>query len=144
MLLNRSTAAKSLSTGSSPDLRCKSARERVADIRRSQRERGSRLFHARCGRGAIHGGAQAVDEGISASSRSYHAAGATGSGLLEDATLRTLQAAYIAGIRAFAVHARDDEARAFYENFGFVPSPSERFHLFLLTKDVASALRKQP
>jgi len=29
---------------------------------------------------------------------------------------RTLQAADIAGIRAFAVHAKDDGARAFYEH----------------------------
>src|SRR5687767_10059280 len=35
-----------------------------------------------------------------------------GSGLLKDAMLRTLQAADIAGIRAFAVHAKDEEARA--------------------------------
>jgi GNAT superfamily N-acetyltransferase len=43
-----------------------------------------------------------------------------GSGLLKDAMLRTLQAADIAGIRAIAVHAKDDDARAFYERFGFV------------------------
>jgi predicted N-acetyltransferase YhbS len=36
-----------------------------------------------------------------------------GSGLLKDAMMRTLQAADIAGIRAFAVHAKDDEAKAF-------------------------------
>jgi predicted N-acetyltransferase YhbS len=37
-----------------------------------------------------------------------------GAGLLRDALLRTLQAADIAGIRAFVVHAKDNEARAFY------------------------------
>jgi hypothetical protein len=31
--------------------------------------------------------------------------------MLKDAMQRTLQAADIAGIRAFAVHAKDDEAR---------------------------------
>jgi GNAT superfamily N-acetyltransferase len=35
------------------------------------------------------------------------------SGLLEDAMLRTLQAAEIAGIRAFGVHAKDDAAKGF-------------------------------
>src|SRR6266508_4434677 len=45
-----------------------------------------------------------------------------GSGLLKDAMLRTLQAADLAGIRAIAVHAKDD-ARAFYERFGFVAAP---------------------
>lgn len=58
-----------------------------------------------------------------------------GSGLLKDAILRTLQAAEIAGIRALAAHAKDDDARAFYERFDFVPSPSDRYHLFLLLKE---------
>jgi GNAT superfamily N-acetyltransferase len=63
-----------------------------------------------------------------------------GSGLLKDAMLRTLQAADIAGIRAFAVHAKDDEAKAFYERFDFVASPSDPYHLFRLLKDIRAAL----
>jgi GNAT superfamily N-acetyltransferase len=59
-----------------------------------------------------------------------------GSGLLKDAMLRTLRAADIAGIRAFAVHAKDDAARAFYERFDFVASPSDPYHLFRLLKDI--------
>lgn len=59
-----------------------------------------------------------------------------GAGLLKDAMQRTLQAADIAGIRAFAVHAKDDEARAFYEHFGFSPLPSDPCHLFRLLKDI--------
>jgi GNAT superfamily N-acetyltransferase len=59
-----------------------------------------------------------------------------GAGLLKDAMQRTMQAADIAGIRAFAVHAKDDEARAFYEHFGFSPSPSDPYHLFRLLKDI--------
>jgi GNAT superfamily N-acetyltransferase len=59
-----------------------------------------------------------------------------GSGLLKDAIARTLQAADIAGIRAFAVHAKDDEARAFYEHFAFSPLPSDPYHLFRLLKDI--------
>jgi GNAT superfamily N-acetyltransferase len=64
-----------------------------------------------------------------------------GQGLLKDAMLRTLQAADIAGIRAFAVHAKDDNARAFYEHFDFVPSPTDPFHLFRLLKDIRSLLK---
>ena len=64
-----------------------------------------------------------------------------GSGLLKDAMLRTLQAADIAGIRAFAVHAKDDEARSFYQHFDFVPSPSDPYHLFRLLKDIWAALK---
>ena len=50
--------------------------------------------------------------------------------------LRTLQAAEIAGIRALAVHAKDEEARRFYEHFDFIPSPSDSMHFFVLLKDV--------
>lgn len=63
-----------------------------------------------------------------------------GSGLLKDAMLRTLQAADIAGIRAFAVHAKDDQARAFYERFDLIPSPADPYHLFILLKDLRAAL----
>ncbi len=64
-----------------------------------------------------------------------------GAGLLKDAMLRTLQAAEIAGIRAFAVHAKDDEAKAFYEHFDFESSPSDSYHLFRLLKDIRGLLK---
>jgi GNAT superfamily N-acetyltransferase len=64
-----------------------------------------------------------------------------GSGLLKDAMQRTLQAADIAGIRAFAVHAKDDEAKSFYEHFGFTPLPSDAYHLFRLLKDLRAGLK---
>lgn len=59
-----------------------------------------------------------------------------GKALLRDAMQRTLRAADIAGIRALAVHAKDAEARAFYQKFDFVPSPTDPMHLFILLKDV--------
>lgn len=59
-----------------------------------------------------------------------------GSGLLKDAMLRTIRAADIAGIRAMAVHAKDDDARAFYERYGFVAAPTDAYRLFVLLKDV--------
>ena len=59
-----------------------------------------------------------------------------GSGPLKDAMLRTLRAADIAGIRAMAVHAKDDDARAFYERYGFVAAPTDPYHVFVLLKDV--------
>jgi GNAT superfamily N-acetyltransferase len=59
-----------------------------------------------------------------------------GAALLKDATLRTLQAADIAGIRALVVHAKDDVAKKFYERFDFLPSPSDPLHLFMLLKDI--------
>jgi GNAT superfamily N-acetyltransferase len=63
-----------------------------------------------------------------------------GKGLLKDAMLRTLAAADIAGIRAFAVHAKNDKARAFYSYFDFIPSPTDPLHLFVLVKDLRTAL----
>lgn len=63
-----------------------------------------------------------------------------GAALLKDATLRTLQAADIAGIRALVVHAQDEEARTFYERFDFLPSPSDPLHLFILLKDLRKLL----
>ncbi len=59
-----------------------------------------------------------------------------GAGLLLDALIRTLQAADIGGIRALAVHAKDDNAVSFYQHFGFMPSPTDKRHLFLLIKDI--------
>jgi predicted N-acetyltransferase YhbS len=59
-----------------------------------------------------------------------------GAGLLRDAILRTLQAADIAGIRAFVVHAKDDTAARFYRHFGFADSPSDPLHLYVLIKDL--------
>jgi GNAT superfamily N-acetyltransferase len=59
-----------------------------------------------------------------------------GKALLKDAIQRTLQAADIAGIRAFAVHAKDEAARCFYEHFDFVASPTDPMHLFILLKDL--------
>ncbi len=66
-----------------------------------------------------------------------------GKALLKDAMLRTLQAADIAGVRALAVHAKDDEARRFYEHFDFVPSPSDPMHLFVLLKDVRRIIGRE-
>jgi GNAT superfamily N-acetyltransferase len=73
--------------------------------------------------------------------RRWHGQG-VGKALLRDAMQRTLQAADIAGIRAFAVHAKDEEARNFYQKFDFVPSPTDPMHLFVLLKDVRRIVRK--
>lgn len=63
-----------------------------------------------------------------------------GPALLKNALQRTLQAADIAGIRAITVHAKDDEARGFYEHFDFIPSPTDSMHFMLLLKDVKALL----
>ena len=65
-----------------------------------------------------------------------------GAGLLLDSLGRILQAADIVGARALAVHAKDDSAAAFYRHFGFIPSPTDKRHLFLLIKDIRAAAGK--
>jgi GNAT superfamily N-acetyltransferase len=59
-----------------------------------------------------------------------------GAGLLRSAILRTLAAADIAGVRALAVHAKNERARAFYRRFDFTESPTDPLHLFALIKDL--------
>jgi predicted N-acetyltransferase YhbS len=63
-----------------------------------------------------------------------------GSGFLKDALLRAAAAADLIGGRAVMVHARDEKAAAFYQRFGFEPSPTEPFRLFLLMKDIKASL----
>jgi GNAT superfamily N-acetyltransferase len=67
-----------------------------------------------------------------------------GSGLLLDALERTLRVADVIGVRALAVHAKDDRAVAFYRHFGFTPSPSDARHLFMIIKDIRLAADQKP
>jgi GNAT superfamily N-acetyltransferase len=62
-----------------------------------------------------------------------------GAGLLLDALGRTLQVADVIEVRALAVHAKDERAAAFYRHFGFMPSPTDARHLFMITKDIRLA-----
>ena len=57
-----------------------------------------------------------------------------GTALLQDAVLRTLQAARIVGVRGLLVHAISDATRLFYERHGFVPSPGNPMSLILSLK----------
>jgi GNAT superfamily N-acetyltransferase len=59
-----------------------------------------------------------------------------GRALLRDAVLRTMQVADIAGIRALAVHAKDEQAQRYYEQFDFEASLSDPLHLLVLLKDI--------
>jgi hypothetical protein len=38
------------------------------------------------------------------------------------------------------MESKDDEARAFYERFDFIASPSDPMHLFVLLKDVRALI----
>ncbi len=67
-----------------------------------------------------------------------------GKGLLKDALLRVVRAAELIGCRALLVHAKDSTAKAFYEKFGFIPSPTHQLHLYLLIKDILANLAQSP
>jgi GNAT superfamily N-acetyltransferase len=63
-----------------------------------------------------------------------------GGDLLADAVKRTLQAAAIVGIRALVVHALSEEAKRFYEQFGFQPSPTDPMDLMITLNDAHANL----
>ena len=63
-----------------------------------------------------------------------------GTGLLKDALKRFLQSQAIIGSRALVVQAKDDRASAFYQHFGFISSPIDSCHLYLLTKDISASM----
>jgi GNAT superfamily N-acetyltransferase len=67
-----------------------------------------------------------------------------GAGLLLDALGRALQVADVIGVRALAVHAKDERAVAFYRHFGFTPSPTDARHLFMIVKDIRIAAGQKP
>jgi hypothetical protein len=56
--------------------------------------------------------------------------------------LRTATAADTIGARALLVHAKDDNAKGFYEHFTFEPSPSDPYHLLLIMKDLLRLVGK--
>lgn len=64
-----------------------------------------------------------------------------GKALLKDALIRIEAAADTVGVRAVLVHAIDQNARRFYEHFGFERSPVDPFQLLLLMKDIRAQLR---
>ena len=67
-----------------------------------------------------------------------------GSALLRDAVLRTLQAADIIGVRAILVHALSEQAKRFYQERGFAPSPMNPMTLMVTISEAIIALRKKP
>jgi len=80
-------------------------------------------------------GRLAVDQG-------FHGQG-LGRALLRDAVLRTLQAADIIGVRAILVHALSEQAKRFYEQCGFAPSPIDPLTLMVTVSEAVNALRKE-
>jgi GNAT superfamily N-acetyltransferase len=63
-----------------------------------------------------------------------------GKGLLKDAFSRIIQLAEIVGFRAVVVHAVDDNAKKFYEKFGFLVFPNGSQTLYLPIDTLRRAL----
>jgi GNAT superfamily N-acetyltransferase len=63
-----------------------------------------------------------------------------GAWLLQDAMRRALSASEAVGMRVLLVHALDDNARSFYERWGFEPSPTDPLNLQMLFKDIRKSL----
>jgi GNAT superfamily N-acetyltransferase len=63
-----------------------------------------------------------------------------GKALLKQTLLKALQASEIAGLRAVLVHAKDNESKAFYLHYEFLPFPSNELTLYLLIKDIRKNL----
>ena len=59
-----------------------------------------------------------------------------GAALLKNALQRCLQASESIGARAVLVHAIDNEAKVFYQHFGFEECNVDDLHLMLLIKDI--------
>ncbi len=63
-----------------------------------------------------------------------------GRSLLQDAMLRSAEAAEQLGLRVMLVHAKGERARQWYERFGFEASPVDPLTLTLLMKDLRAFL----
>ena len=63
-----------------------------------------------------------------------------GRALVRDAGLRVIQAADTIGIRGMLVHALSTEAKAFYEQLGFDPSPLDPMTLMMTLADLKASL----
>ncbi|MFL4468979.1 GNAT family N-acetyltransferase [Tateyamaria armeniaca] len=63
-----------------------------------------------------------------------------GSGMLREAMLRTLEVSKTIGVRALLVHAIDDDAVPYYQQYGFIPSPTSGRSLILPVETIKDAL----
>ena len=67
-----------------------------------------------------------------------------GPSLLIDAFGRFMTVQESIGARALFAHAKDDDAKAFYEKWGFVSTEDLPLHLYILTKNIKATLGGLP
>jgi GNAT superfamily N-acetyltransferase len=71
-----------------------------------------------------------------------HQGAGLGRSLLQDVLLRCAEAADAIGAHLLLVHAKNEEARAWYIQYDFEESPTDPLHLMILMKDVRAFLRR--
>jgi GNAT superfamily N-acetyltransferase len=64
-----------------------------------------------------------------------------GAALLKHFILKSLEVSQLTGVRVLLVHAKDDDAVAFYRRYGFEQSPIDDLTLMLLVKDILAPPR---
>jgi GNAT superfamily N-acetyltransferase len=60
-----------------------------------------------------------------------------GTALLKHFLRKALEVAELVGVRVVLVHAKDEDAAAFYQTYGFEPSPVDELTLLRLVADIA-------
>jgi predicted N-acetyltransferase YhbS len=70
----------------------------------------------------------------------HHQGIGLGESLLQNALLRTVEAAEAIGVRAVIVHALNRTVAAWYQRYGFEASPTDPLHQILLVKDLRKLL----
>lgn len=71
-----------------------------------------------------------------------HQGAGLGRSLLQDALLRSMEAADAIGARVLLVHAKHDAAKTWYMQYSFEESPTDALHLMMLMKDVRAFLER--
>ena len=56
--------------------------------------------------------------------------------MLQDVMWRCVGAADEIGVRVLLVHAKNERAKRWYEQYGFEESPTDPLHVMLLMKDI--------
>lgn len=71
-----------------------------------------------------------------------HQGAGLGRSLLQDVLLRCVEAADAIGVRVLLVHAKHEQAKAWYEQHGFAESPTDPLHRMLLMQDVRAFVQR--
>jgi len=69
---------------------------------------------------------------------SGHQGRGLGAALLKHFMLKAIEVAQSVGVRVLLIHAKDDNAKNFYQHYGFVESPLDPLVMMMLLADFGS------